>query len=148
MSRKETMQRVRTQVLLIRRLSAQMRELSRDGLRSMRMDGMPRAGGMAQGLDAKMLRREALEGMLQRECRKLREWEREARREMDGMSPERYAFCSMYYIGAFSMEETAQALDRTVRQCRRYKAEIEGESYPQNWGENVRKCPLVSAGKV
>lgn len=73
MSRKETMQRVRRQVLLIRKLSGQMRELSRDGLRSMHMDGMLRASGPAQKLDAKMLRQKALVGMLQRESP--RPWE-------------------------------------------------------------------------
>ena len=126
MSRKDILCRVRKQVMLVRTLSGQIREISGDGLRSLRMDGGPRAaGGTYRGLDVRMEKQEALERMLRRESELLRAYEKEARGEMDGMKPEHYAFCAMYYIGAFSLEETAEAMDRSTRQCARYKREIE-----------------------
>ena len=124
MSRKDILCRVRTQVMLVRSLSGRIRELSTDGLRSLRLDGAPRGSGY-RGLDAKMEKKEAIERILRRESEILREYEKEARREMDGMKPEHYAFSAMYYIGGFSLEETAEAMDRSPRQCARYKREIE-----------------------
>lgn len=126
MSRKDILGRVRTQVMLVRTVSGQIREYSPDGLRSLRLDGAPRtAGGVYRGLDVRMEKKEALERMLRRESELLLEYEEAARREMDGMKPEHYTFCAMYYIGGFSLEETAEAMDRSVRQCARYKREIE-----------------------
>ena len=126
MERREALNRVRRQVMLVRRLTEQMRELSPDGVRSLRPDGMPRAsGGPTRGLDMQMEKREAMERMLRRESEVLRRYEREARETMDGMRPELYSFCVMYYINGFSMGETALALDRCKRQCARYRREIE-----------------------
>ena len=72
-----------------------------------------------------MEKKDAMERMLRRESELLREYECAARREMDGMKPEHYTFCAMYYIGGFTLEETAEAIDRSTRQCARYKREIE-----------------------
>lgn len=126
MERKEALNRVRRQVMLVRRLTEQMRELSPDGVRSLRTEGMPRAsGGQARGLEMEMIRREAMERMLKRESEVLRRYEREARETMDGMRPELYSFCVLYYINGFTVEEAAQAMDRCKRQCARYRREIE-----------------------
>ena len=124
MSRKEILGRVRTQTLLVRTQSERIREISGDGLRSLRLDGAPRGGGH-RGLDVRMEKKDAMERMLRRESELLREYECAARREMDGMKPEHYTFCAMYYIGGFTLEETAEAIDRSTRQCARYKREIE-----------------------
>ena len=126
MSRKDILHRVRSQVMLVRKLNSQMKEYAADGLRSLRVDGMPRAtGGVYRGLDVQLEKRDAMERMLRRESRHLRAYEKEARKQMDGMRPEHYAFCAMYYIGGFSLEETAEAIERSLRQCARYKREIE-----------------------
>lgn len=126
MGRKEALNRVRMQVRLVRRLAEQLKEMAPDGVRSLRMDGMPRAAvGPARGLDMQVEKREAMERMLRRESEVLRTYEREARKAMDGMRPELYAFCVMYYVNGLSMEETARALDRCARQCARYRREIE-----------------------
>lgn len=126
MSRKDVLGRVRTQVMLVRTLSGQLRELSADGLRSLRLDGGPRGcTGVYRGLDVRLEKKDALERMLRKESRLLRTYEKEARREMDGMKPEHYAFCEMYYIAGFSLEEASEAMDRSLRQCARYKREIE-----------------------
>ena len=125
MTRRETMERARAQVLLVRRLNEQMKELSPDGVRSLKLGGAPGGkGGVPRGLDVQMERREALERMIRRETALLREYEAAARREMDGMKPGEYAFCLMYYIGAYSIEETSRAIDRSVRQCERYRSAI------------------------
>ena len=126
MNRKDILGRVRMQVMLVRRLSGQMRELSADGLRSLRLDGAPRGtGGIYRGLDVRIEKKEALERMLRKESRLLRTYEKEARKEMAAMKPEHYAFCAMYYIAGLSMEETAEGMERSLRQCARYKREIE-----------------------
>ena len=120
--------RARTQTLLVRRLSEQLRRESPDGLHSIVPDGMTRArGGMAHGLDAQLAKREALQRMAARESALMREYEREARSAMDRMGPEDYAFCALYYLAALSISEVAEALDRSERQCLRYKRRIEGE---------------------
>lgn len=120
--------RARTQTLLVRRLSEQLRRESPDGLHSLTLDGMPRArGGIARGLDAQMAKREALQSMAARESALMREYEREARSAMDRMGPEDYAFCALYYLAALSLGEVAEAMDRSERQCLRYKRRIEGE---------------------
>ena len=120
--------RARTQTLLVRRLSEQIRRESPDGLHSLALDGMPRArGGIARGLDTQLAKREALQRMAARESALMREYEKEARGAMDRMGPEDYAFCALYYLAALSISEVAEALDRSERQCLRYKRHIEGE---------------------
>lgn len=120
--------RARTQTLLVRRLSEQIRRESPDGLHSLALDGMPRArGGIARGLDTQLAKREALQRMAARESALMREYEKEARGAMDRMGPEDYAFCALYYLAALSIGEVAEALDRSERQCLRYKRRIEGE---------------------
>jgi len=66
--------------------------------------------------------------LIERESGILREYEKEARREMDDMRPELYAFCALYYLAGMSLAETAEAIDRSERQCARYKREIEQEA--------------------
>ena len=126
MTRGEKMARVRAQAMLVRRLGEQLREASGDGLRSMRLDGMPRAQSTAaRGLDVRLEKREAMERILNRESARLRRYEPEARAEMDRMRPEHYAFCALYFLAGLSLTETAEAIDRSERQCMRYKREIE-----------------------
>ena len=126
MTRGEKMARVRAQAMLVRRLGEQLREASGDGLRSMRLDGMARAQSTAaRGLDVRLEKREAMERILNRESALLRRYEQEARAEMDRMRPEHYAFCELYFLAGLSLTETAEAIDRSERQCMRYKREIE-----------------------
>lgn len=119
---------MRRQVMLVRRLGEQLRHETPGALPSLRMDGMPRGnGGVPGGLDVGLAKRDALERLLAHESAELRRMESEARRVMDRMGPELYAFCALYYIAGLSLEETSEALDRCIRQCRRYKQEIEQE---------------------
>lgn len=125
MSRENILGRMRMQVKLVRTLSEQIREISGDGLRSLRLDGAPKSSGVYRGLDTRLEKKDAMERILRRESRRMREYEKEARKEMDGMKPEHYAFCAIYYIAGLSLEETAEAIGRSERQCARYKREIE-----------------------
>lgn len=124
----ETMRRVRAQALLVRRLREQMKAAAADGMRSPRMDGMPRGKGWAgDGLALRYEKREAMLKLMEQESARLRAYEQEAREKMDRMRPEHYAFCALYYLAGMSLEETGEAIDRSERQCARYKQEIERE---------------------
>lgn len=122
---KLVMGRVRSQAMLVRRISEQLKMMAPDGLRAIALSGTPRTGRNTCGLDAKLEKREALERMLERESGVLREYEKAARQCMETMKPEHYAFSAMYYIAAMSMEDVSRALDRSLRQVMRYKREIE-----------------------
>ena len=121
----DALRRARAQRLLVGRLGERIRRETGDGVRSPRLDGAPGSGGMASGLEMRLIRREALEGLAARESALLREYERTARTFMDAMGPEDYAFCALYYLAGLSLAETAEALERSERQCLRYKRRIE-----------------------
>ncbi|MBP3657068.1 MAG: hypothetical protein J6K32_10280 [Clostridia bacterium] len=123
----QALQRVRAQAMLVERLSEQLRASGYE-VCAIRTDGeeIRARGGVPQGLDARLIRAEALQHALQRECAVLRRLESEARGRMDGMRPELYAFCVMYYIGGMSLMETVETLGRSERQCRRYRREVQG----------------------
>lgn len=125
MTRREIMTRMRSQALLVRRLEEQMKELCPDGLRSIRIGGAGGGGhAPARGLDVQIQRKEAVERMLTREKARLAQYEAAARQEMAAMKPGEYAFSLMYYIGGYSLEETSRMIDRSVRQCERYRGAI------------------------
>lgn len=124
-NRREIMLRVRAQALLVRRIGEQIKEICPDGVRSLRPGTGGGRSGTARGLDARIERMDALERMLEREAAKLHEYEEAARREMEGMRPTAYAFCMMYFIGGHSMQETSAMIERSMRQCERYRSEIE-----------------------
>ena len=90
------------------------------------MDGMPRGkGGMPRGLEMKLMLKESLEKSLEREEKRLHEYEKEAREAMIGMKSGAYAFCLYYYICGMNLEDVTRMTDRCERQIRRYKREIE-----------------------
>ena len=121
-----TLRRVRAQAELVRKLGEQLKRETPGALPSLRLDGMPRGhGGIPGGLDVRLARRDAMQRILARESALLRRYEREAREVMDRMRPEQYAFCALYYIEGLSIMDTARAIDRSERQCMRYKREIE-----------------------
>ena len=139
MSREMKMQRVRAQVKLVHRLQEQLQQMA-PGARSPVITDMPRyTGALAQGLDAQMARKDALERMIYRESALLRKYERAARAEMDAMTPGMYAFCTMYYLSGLSLEKAGEMIGKSERQCRRYKKEIEGEERTARMTENGRK---------
>ncbi|MDO5300474.1 MAG: hypothetical protein Q4F18_13670 [Clostridia bacterium] len=137
---RQALRRVRAQVMLVHRLSEQLREQKGSGLRSARLDGMPKGqGGMPIGLDGRIARKEALERIVSKESAQLLLDEKAARRAMEKLRPELYAFCALYYLSGLSLEETAAAIDRSERQCTRYRREIES----MEEGEN--RMPAVKA---
>lgn len=137
----DALRRVRAQRMLVGRLGERIRRETEDGVCSPRLDGMPGAGkGLAGGLETRLIKREALKHLAERESRLLREYERAARTFMDEMGPEDYAFCALYYLAGLSLSETAEALERSERQCLRYKRRIEEEC-----ADEGSKCHEMSA---
>lgn len=64
---------------------------------------------------------------LKQQVKILVQMEAKARSLLNDMKPELYAFCVMYYISGMNLAVTAETLDRSVRQCARYKRRIENE---------------------
>lgn len=126
MSRRDKLKRVRAQVKLVRQLGERLQEMNQP-VRAVSLTGMPRGGGLPCGLDARLAKKDAMERMIEHESARLHRYEEEARREMDTMNPDVYAFCLMYYLCAMTLEETVETLGRSERQCLRYKRAAERE---------------------
>jgi len=122
---RERLMSVRSQAVLVARLRERVIREKQSTLRSIRLDGMPRSSGHASGLDAGMIRREEMERLLEREEAQLHLMEKRARQAMEGMKPEMYAFCALYYMAGMSLTDVSAAIDRSERQCERYRREIE-----------------------
>ena len=122
---RQALLRVRRQARLVRELNARLED-AKAVIQGGRLDGMPRGkGGVPHGLEMKLMLKESLEKSLEREEKRLRDYEKEARDAMIGMKSGAYAFCLYYYICGMNMEDTARITDRCERQVRRYKREIE-----------------------
>ena len=124
---KDVLRHTRAQALLIRRIRERSEEEEGRTICAMRIDAMPRGSASTAGLDAGMIRREEMARMLRREEARFRRLEKKAREAILLLKPELYAFCALYYIEGMSMERVGEALDRSARQCRRYKREIEDD---------------------
>lgn len=125
---RKTLLRVRTQARVVRELGERLNALAPGALKSVVPDGMPHArGGVPSGLDVLTAKRDSLMRIVSRECELLRKYDDAARKVLDRMRPELYAFCVLYYIGGLDLSEVAAAVDRSERQCMRYRREIEQE---------------------
>lgn len=96
--RGRALSRVRSQVLLVRALKDRLR-------------GTDGAGADTAYIADK----------LRKETRVMIEYEAQARACLNGLKPTVYAFAVMYFIAGESLEKTAEAIDRSKRQCMRYK---------------------------
>ena len=124
---RQTLLRVRSQARLVRELRERLED-AKATISGVQIDGMPRGkGGLARGLEMKVMLKESLERSLEREETRLREYEKEAREAMIGMKSGAYAFCLYYYICGMNLEDVSRMTDRCERQIRRYKREIEKE---------------------
>ena len=124
---RQTLLRVRSQARLVRELRERLED-AKATISGVQIDGMPRGkGGLARGLEMKVMLKESLERSLEREEKRLREYEKEAREAMIGMKSGAYAFCLYYYICGMNLEDVSRMTDRCERQIRRYKREIEKE---------------------
>lgn len=122
---RQTLLRVRSQARLVRELRERLED-AKAAISGVQLDGMPRGkGGVAHGLEMKVMLKESLEKSLEREEKRLREYEKEAREAMIGMKSGAYAFCLYYYICGMNLEDVSRITDRCERQIRRYKREIE-----------------------
>lgn len=125
---RQVLLRVRGQVRLVRELNEKLTEMQAATLSAVQLDGMPHGrGGLARGLEVKLMMKESLEKSLEREGAILHELEDEARGIISGLKIGLYSFCMYYYIGGLSLEDTIRMTDRSRRQIMRYKREIEGK---------------------
>ena len=125
---RQALLRVRSQARLVRELKERLEDARAAVVQGVQLDGMPRGkGGVPHGLEMKLMLKESLEKSLEREEKRLHEYEKEAREAMIGMKSGAYAFCLYYYICGMNLEDTARITDRCERQIRRYKREIEKE---------------------
>ena len=123
---RQALLRVRSQARLVRELSERLEDAEAAAIPGRQMDDMPRGkGGMPRGLEMKLMLKESLEKSLEREEKRLHEYEKEAREAMIGMKSGAYAFCLYYYICGMNLEDVTRMTDRCERQIRRYKREIE-----------------------
>lgn len=122
---RDLLNQVRAQAILVAKLRERLAEETHTGLRAIHMDGMPRSGAQAAGLDAALIRQEEMARIVRVEQSHLSRLERKARPVLAHMKPELYAFCSLYYLRGVSLADTAFAIDRSERQCMRYKQDIE-----------------------
>ena len=123
---RQALLRVRSQARLVRELKERLEDARAAVVQGVQLDGMPRGkGGVPHGLEMKLMLKESLEKSLEREEKRLRDYEKEARDAMIGMKSGAYAFCLYYYICGMNMEDTARITDRCERQVRRYKRESE-----------------------
>ena len=123
---RQALLRERSQARLVRDLKERLEDARAAVVQGVQLDGMPRGkGGVPHGLEMKLMLKESLEKSLEREEKRLRDYEKEARDAMIGMKSGAYAFCLYYYICGMNMEDTARITDRCERQVRRYKREIE-----------------------
>ena len=107
---RQALLRVRSQARLVRELSERLEDAEAAAIPGRQMDGMLK---------------ESLEKSLEREEKRLHEYEKEAREAMIGMKSGAYAFCLYYYICGMNLEDVTRMTDRCERQIRRYKREIE-----------------------
>ncbi len=125
---RQVLLRVKGQVRLVRELSEKLTEMQAATLSAVQLDGMPHGrGGLARGLEVKLMMKESLEKSLEREGAILHELEDEARGIISGLKIGLYSFCMYYYIGGLSLEDTIRMTDRSRRQIMRYKRENRGE---------------------
>lgn len=124
---RQTLLRVRGQARLVRELSEKLTDIQTATIGAVQPDGMPHGkGGLARGLEIRLMMKETLEKSLEREGALLHELEEEAGKAISGMKAGLYSFCMYYYIGGLSLEDTIRMTDRSRRQVMRYKREIEG----------------------
>ena len=123
---RQALLRVRSQARLVRELKERLEDARAAVVQGVQLDGMPRGkGGVPHGLEMKLMLKESLEKSLEREEKRLHEYEKEAREAMIGMKSGAYAFCLYYYICGMNLEDVTRMTDRCERQIRRYKREIE-----------------------
>ena len=75
---RQALLRVRSQARLVRELSERLEDAEAAAIPGRQMDGMPRGkGGMPRGLEMKLMLKESLEKSLEREEKRLHEYEKD-----------------------------------------------------------------------
>ena len=114
--------KIRAKVLEAEELSEQIARIS-SAYKGLTYDGMPKGGtgdAMTSRIIAKdfvVARRDALKA-------EIKELEKQAKAAIEKLPAHLYAFCTYYYLGGYTMEETCKIIDRDETTFYRYKRDV------------------------
>jgi DNA-directed RNA polymerase specialized sigma24 family protein len=117
-----TLEEIRARMLEIRELGEQAARIALV-YKSPALDGMPRNGG-GNAMDGKLIAKEHIEARRDALIAEVREMEGQVRPEIAALPAQLYAFCTVYYLSAYSAAETCKIMDRDETTLYRYKREV------------------------
>lgn len=117
-----TLEMIREKMLEAEQLNEQIARISVT-YKSQDYDGMPKSGS-GDGVAGRLIAKEFIEARRDRLKEEIREMEGRARKAMDKLPAHLYAFCTCYFLGAYSVADTCRILDRDETTFYRYKREV------------------------
>lgn len=117
-----TLEMIREKMLEAEQLNEQIARISVT-YKSQDYDGMPKSGS-EDGMAGRLIAKEFIEARRDRLKGEIREMEGRARKAMDKLPAHLYAFCTCYFLGACSVDDTCKILDRDETTFYRYKREV------------------------
>lgn len=118
----ETLETIREKMLEAEKLSDQIARIS-VAYKSQNYDGMPKGGG-GDAMASRIIAKEFIEKRRDMLLAEVKELEGKARKSMDKMPAHLYAFCTYYFLVAYSVAETCKIMDRDETTFYRYKREV------------------------
>ena len=110
-----------------------------------KIDGMPHGNSVPHGLETGYIAVERQKKTLERETALFEKYERRARAVMTKMEPALYGFCLFFYLQAKSTSETAAAINRSERQCQRYRRETKMDGVADDDDDGAGMPPIYQA---
>lgn len=123
----EILRRARKQLEIVKSARNRCNEIvsAHAAVKSPRLDGMPRGTRMSCGLDGRAEHADQLLSILDREEKRLKEYQRAARKVIRLLPERLYGFGLYYYLEGLTVLEVSEILDRSERACWGYKRSIE-----------------------
>ena len=117
-----TLEKIREQRLEMDKLNDQLARIS-VAYKSQNYDGMPK-GCAGDAMASRIIAKEFIEHRRDMMVQDLKALEEEARRAIEKLPPNLYAFCVHYFIGACTVHETCRIIDRDETTFYRYKKDV------------------------
>ncbi|MBQ8617628.1 MAG: hypothetical protein IJ418_08950 [Clostridia bacterium] len=118
----KTLETIRDIRMKVRKLDEQIVRMS-VAYKGPSLDGMPKGGG-GSALEARSNAKMDIEAKRDEMEREAKALEAEARKEINNLPADLYAFCVHYYLTACSAEETCRIIDREKSALSRYKRRL------------------------
>lgn len=112
--------KIREKVLEAEELSEQIARLS-SAYKGLNYDGMPK-GGAGDAMTMRMIAKDFVVARRDELKAEIKELEEQARGAIEKLPAHLYAFCTYYYLGGYTMEETCKIIDRDETTFYRYKS--------------------------